>query len=306
MENLDKNTDKNKTTRLLTLLIILMVIAIGVVGYLYIDLNQNYDRLETDLKETVSAKDFIEEDLEELYTDYDSISTENDSMAEKLDEEKEKISVLLDELKTVKANNAEVIRKYKDEVQTLRGIMKSYVYQIDSLNQLNTQLTAENNEVRESNQRLQYEMDEVVNKNDQLELTVEKAAMVKATNIVSQPYKKDNFFSSDRETDKAGKVDKIETNFTLTENSVAEPGPRTIYLRIVRPDGYILMDDDDNVFTYEEENLAYSASREVQYDGQFLDVVIYYDVQQSLLAGKYDVELYMDGYKIGTTDFVLN
>jgi peptidoglycan hydrolase CwlO-like protein len=297
--------DKEKTTRLLTLLIIIMVIAIGVVGYLLIEMNQDYDKLEKELSQTVSAKDFIEEDLEELYTDYDSIQTDNDSMAAKLDKEQEKIAVLLDELKTVKANNAAVIKKYKEETETLRNIMKSYVYQIDSLNQLNNQLMAENNEVRENNQRLQYEMDEVVNKNDQLELTVQKAAMVKATNIVSQPYKKDNFFSSDRETNKAGKVDKIETSFTLIENSVAEPGERTVYLRIVRPDGYVLVNNDDNIFTYEEESLAYSASRVIQYDGQFLDVVIYYDVQQSLLAGKYPVELYMDGYLIGSTDFIL-
>ncbi len=297
--------DKDKTTRLLTLLIIVMVIAIGVVGYLLIEMNQDYDNLEKELGQTVSAKEFIEEDLEELYTDYDSIQTENDSMEKKLNKEQEKIAVLLDELKTVKANNAAVIRKYKEETETLRRIMKSYVYQIDSLNQLNNQLMAENNEVRESNQRLQYEMDEVVNKNDQLELTVQKAAMVKATSIVAQPFKKDNFFSSDREANKAGKVDKIETSFTLIENSVAEPGPRTIYLRIVRPDGYVLVNNDENIFTFEEESLAYSASRDIQYDGQFLDVTIYYDVQQSLLPGKYPVELYMDGYMIGSTDFIL-
>ncbi len=297
--------DNKKKTNLLLLLIIIMVIAIGIAGYYIIEMNRNYEQLQTEMSETISAKDLIEEDLQELYTDYDSIQVENDSMAKKLNEEKEKISVLLEELKTVKANNASIINRYKDEVETLRSIMKTYVYQIDSLNQLNTKLIAESNEVRDANKRIKYEMDEVINKNDELELTVEKAAMVKATNIVSQPYKKDNFFSSDREADKAGKVDKIHTSFTLVENSIAEPGPRTIYLRIVRPDDYVLVNDDDNLFTYEEENLAYSASRDIQYDGNFLDVVIYYDVQQTLLAGKYTVELYMDGYKIGTTDFTL-
>ncbi|MDA3819806.1 MAG: hypothetical protein PF590_05030 [Candidatus Delongbacteria bacterium] len=298
--------DNKKKTNLLLLLIIVMVVAIGIAGYYLVEMNRDYEELQTELSETVSAKDLIAEDLQELYADYDTIEVKNDSMAKKLDEEKEKISVLLEELKSVKANNAGIIRKYKDEVETMRSIMKSYVYQIDSLNQLNTKLIAESNEVREHNLRIKNEMDEVINKNDELELTVEKAAMIKATNIVSQPYKKDNFFSSDREADKAGKVDKINTSFTLIENRIAEPGPRTIYLRFIRPDGYVLVNDDNNIFTYEEENLAYSASRDIQYDGNFLDVVIYYDVQQTLLAGKYTVELYMDGYKIGTTDFTLN
>ncbi|MEA3446874.1 MAG: hypothetical protein U9Q98_00270 [Bacteroidota bacterium] len=298
--------DNKKKTNLLLLLIIIMVVAIGIAGYYLVEMNRDYEELQTEMSETVSAKDLIAEDLQDLYTDYDSIQVENDSMTEKLDKEKEKISILLDELKSVKANNAAIIHKYKDEVETMRSIMKSYVYQIDSLNQLNTKLIAESNEVREHNLRMKNEMDEVINKNDELELTVEKAAMIKATNIVSQPYKKDNFFSSDREADKAGKVDKINTSFTLIENSIAEPGPRTIYLRIIRPDGYVLVNDDNNIFTYQEENLAYSASRDIQYDGNFLDVVIYYDVQQTLLVGKYTVELYMDGYKIGTTDFTLN
>ncbi|MGC9331158.1 MAG: hypothetical protein ACP5DZ_04685 [Bacteroidales bacterium] len=297
--------DNKKKTNLLLLLIIIMVVAIGIAGYYLIEMNRDYEELQTELRETISAKDLIAEDLQELYTDYDSIQVENDSMAVKLAKEKEKISVLLEELKSVKANNAAIIRKYKDEVETMRSIMKTYVYQIDSLNQLNKKLIAENNEVREHNIRIKNEMDEVVNKNDELELTVEKAAMIKATNIVSQPYKKDNFFSSEREADKAGKVDKITTSFTLIENSIAELGPRTIYLRIIRPDGYVLVNDDNNIFTYEEENLAYSASRDIQYDGNFLDVVIYYDVQQILLPGKYIIELYMDGYKIGTTDFTL-
>ncbi|MFO7789444.1 MAG: hypothetical protein ACQES1_07125 [Bacteroidota bacterium] len=297
--------NNKQKTNLLTLLIIIMLIAIGVAGYFLVNLNRDYENLETELSETISAKDLIEEDLEALYSDYDSIQVENDSMSAKLDEEKEKIATLLDELQTVKANNAAVIQKYKNEVETLRKIMKSYVYQIDSLNQLNTELIEESNKVRENHQRLQHEMDEVVNKSDQLELTVQKAAMIKATNITSQPYKKDNFFSSDRETDKAGKVDKINTSFTLVENDIAEPGPRTIYLRIVRPDGYVLVNDDTNVFTFEEEKLAYSASRDIQYDGNFLDVVIYYDVQQTLLEGKYEVQLYMDDYMIGKTDFIL-
>lgn len=297
--------DEKKKTNLLTLLIIVMLVGIGVVGYLLIDLNQDYDQLQTEMDKTVSAKELIKEDLEVLYSDYDSIQTENDSMASKLKREKEKISVLIDEIKTVKANNARVIRKYKDEVETLRTIMKSYVHQIDSLNTLNTKLVAENNEVREDNERLKYEMDEVVNVNDELESTVEKASRVKAADISISPYKKDNFLRNDKETSNAGKVDRFEVSFTLVENEIAEKGSKTIYLRIVRPDDYLLINDDNNIFTYQEKSIGFSASREVQYEGKFLDVKIYYDVQQSLLPGKYQVYLFLDNYQIGQSTFVL-
>lgn len=250
--------------------------------------------------ETVTAKDLLQEDLEVLYSEYDSIQTENDSMNKKLGKEQEKIALLLEELQTVKTYNANQIRKYQDEVETLRGIMKSYVYQIDSLNQLNNQLIAENNEVRESNQRLQYEIEEVVEHNDELEMTVQKASVIRATNIKSAGYK-----SRGRETDRANRITQIQTQFTLVENAVAEIGERTIFVRIVRPDGFVLVKNTENVFTYEEQAIAFSESRTVQYDGNFLDVVIYYDVEQELLEGTYQVELYMDGNIIGTTDFLL-
>ncbi|MEA1873137.1 MAG: hypothetical protein U9N51_01750 [Bacteroidota bacterium] len=292
--------NKEKVTRLLTLLIIILLIGVGFAAYKLIILNRQYEKVVQQIGETISAKDLIEEDLNRLYSNYDSIQTENDSMNEKLSEEKEKISVLIEELQTVKTYNTSQIRKYQSEIETLRGIMKSYVYQIDSLNQMNTQLIAENNEVRESHERLIYEMDEVVNKNDELELTVEQAATVKATNIQAL-----TFNHRGRENDKAKRVEQIQTRFTLMENSIAETGPRTIYIRILRPDGYILVKDTDNLFTYEEELLAFSENRTVQYENNFLDVVIYYDIDQEVLEGKYQVELYMDGHLIGTTDFLL-
>jgi hypothetical protein len=293
--------NKEKVTRLLTLLIIILLIGVGFAAYKLITLNRQYEEVVQQMGETISAKDLIEEDLNRLYADYDSIQTENDSMNDKLSEEKEKIAVLIEELQTVKSYNASQIRKYQSEIETLRGIMKSYVYQIDSLNQLNTKLIAENNEVRESHERLKYEMDEVVNKNDELELTVEEASVVKATNVQALTFNRRG-----RETDKARRVEQIQTRFTLMENTIAEAGERTIYVRILRPDGYVLVKNTDNLFTYEEELLAFSESRTVQYENEFLDVVIYYDLDQEVLEGKYQVELYMNGKLIGVSDFLLD
>lgn len=292
--------EKEKVTRLLTLLIIVLVIAIGYTAYKVITLSRDYQELTEQMGETISAKDLIEEDLNNLYSEYDSLQTTNDSMNDKLAEEKEKIAVLLEELQTVKSYNASQIRKYQGEIETLRSIMKSYVYQIDSLNQLNNQLIAENNQVRESHERLKYEMDEVVEKNDELELTVEKASVIKASNIQGLTFNKRG-----KQVDKAKRATQIQTRFTLIENSIAEPGEKTIYVRILRPDGYVLVKNTENIFTYEEEVLAFSESRTVQYDGNFLDVIIYYDLDQELLEGTYQVELYMEGNLIGASSFLL-
>ena len=292
--------EKNKTSQILLLVIIVMVIGIGFTTFKLVSLNKNFTELSNQMEETISAKDLIEEDLRVLYSEYDSIQTENTNMNMKLDQEQEKISVLLDELKTVKSYNAQQIKQYRAEIETLRGIMKSYVFQIDSLNQLNNQLIAENSQVRESNEKLKYEIEEVVEHNDQLELTVEKASIVKASNLKLLTFKRKG-----KQTQKASKVSQLQTVFTLVENSIAEKGSRTVYARIIRPDSHVLSKNLNNLFEYKGSSIAFSESREVQYDGQFLDVVIYYDVEQELLAGEYTVEVYMDDNIIGVNKMTL-
>lgn len=59
---------------------------------------------------------------------------ENDSLAYQLASEQAKVQRLLEELRTVKSNNAQRIAELTRELETLRQILRNYVIQIDSLN----------------------------------------------------------------------------------------------------------------------------------------------------------------------------
>jgi chromosome segregation ATPase len=60
-------------------------------------------------------------------------------MQAKIDEQENELAVLLKKVK----NKDYDISKLRAEAETLRGIMKNYIHQIDSLNQINKQLTME-------------------------------------------------------------------------------------------------------------------------------------------------------------------
>ena len=60
-------------------------------------------------------------------------------MQAKIDEQENELASLLKKVK----NKDYDIRKLKAEAEPLRGIMKNYIAQIDSLNKANAQLTAE-------------------------------------------------------------------------------------------------------------------------------------------------------------------
>ena len=60
-------------------------------------------------------------------------------------------------------------RQYQKQVTTLRGIMRDFVVQIDSLNRRNQELLAENLEVKEQYKRVETEKREISEERDRLE-----------------------------------------------------------------------------------------------------------------------------------------
>ena len=85
-------------------------------------------------------------DLAEQYALYEGqkMVLKNDSLIERLEAEQIKVQRLYEELKSEKATSAKRIAELRKELETLRGIMRVYVAQIDSLNQENKNLRAEN------------------------------------------------------------------------------------------------------------------------------------------------------------------
>lgn len=290
---------QERNTRILSGLIAVMIVVVGILIWFVVDLNKKNDELKQHSQVTLNEKELVKQDLNNLLLEYDDLTTTNDSMNLQLEEEKDHIRDLISELETVKSNNASEINKYRNELSTLRDIMKSYVYQIDSLNQLNQQLIAENQLVKDDKERLQYEFDDIVDKNDELEIVVEQASVVKISKVTVSLLK-----ANGKETEKARKVDKIKTSFTLLANEVAEQGTREVYLRITRPDGFV-MTADGKTFEYQENIISYSDKRQVIYENQNLDVAVYYKLQNTMVKGKYKIELYMDGALIGAHQFVL-
>ena len=77
----------------------------------------------------------------------------------------------MQEVGQVKKVSYEQIAQYRQEVTTLRNIMKNYVVQVDSLNRRNEKLMAENQQVKENfaqseskNQQLEKEKESLKEK----------------------------------------------------------------------------------------------------------------------------------------------
>jgi len=106
-----------------------------------------------------------------------------------------------------------------------------------------------------------------------------------------------------KDTDKAKKVDEIETCITLIENPIAEAGEKNIFLRIVSPSGDILVSSKDNIFEAEGIELAYSAVGSIFYQNKTVESCIKYTpAEGEIVPGFYDIEIFTDGEMIGSTN----
>ena len=236
-------------------------------------------------------KQLLEQELTDLSHNYDDLKTSNDTLNEKLQLEQEKILTLMDQMKKFRDNSYAEINRYKKEIGTLKNVLRSYVVQIDSLNQLNQKLAKENTEVRK-------QMNWVRERNQKE--VIAQASALRTENFVVYPVNK-----KDKETNWK-KCYNLKAEFVITKNVTAKRGDRVIYLRLKRPDDKVIAFSEKSFFKYQNVSLTYSAKREINYEGDRLEMAIYWPNDGSLVKGKYVAELFSDNELIGSTEFTLN
>ena len=75
---------------------------------------------------------------------------------------------------------------------------------------------------------------------------------------------------------------------------------------MLNPKGKVLSQNKKELLSLENsEEIEISAKREINYQNQNTDVCIYYEFENTIETGKYQVEIYADNNKIGITSFAL-
>ena len=173
--------------------------------------------------------------------------------------------------------------------------MRSFIVQIDSLNQKNVELTKENKEMRNKIADVSRQNASLSEQNDDLARKVNVAARLEAKSIVVTPLNQ-----KDKKTSSVKKVTKIKVEFVLAKNVSASVGMKDVFLRLSRPDGQLLMHSASDTFVYEDGKLNFSAHRLIEYGGEDTPGSIFYNVDMGeLMEGSYDVELFCEGERIG-------
>lgn len=291
---------KSSSLSYLVTLVVVLAIALMVIAYLFYSQKKESESVIAKLEEysslISSQKDALESELTGIIVQYDSLMTENDTMNLKLAMQQDKIERLL----KLRLSDTQKIRAYEKELGTIRGVLRSYIVQIDSLNTLNKELLVENVELRTKSARVENINKQLTEDKEELITITNEAKTLVASDIIGVGLNKRS-----RETNRFKQVEKVRVDFILRKNSISKPGPKMIYLRLIRPDNLVLSSPEPGILSFNGEEIPFSANREVIYENNDIPVSIFWDNNGDLVGGNYVIELYEEGKLVGSSEFAL-
>lgn len=298
MNNEINQPQKKKDLRNNIIVIALSVVLIAVLVLFFMQRREH----SSVVKEMQVEKDSIQFELTQIAAGYDSMKTENDTLNEQLFVAQAKVKDLLLEVEQTKKVSVAKINDYQKQVTTLRGIMRDFVVQIDSLNRKNEELMAENLQVKQQYKQVEQKNQQLSEEKQRLQQDLKIAAKLEARELVAEPIN-----SKSKETKFARRAEKIRIYFVLGQNQATPRGAKSIYARIMRPDQLLMSKSANDLFQFEDLKIQYSAMRDVVYEGKDLPVAIFWDNtnEPELMVGTYTVNLFADGNEIGETTFTL-
>lgn len=227
------------------------------------------------------------------------IYLKNDSLVQQYNAARLKVEGLLRELSAEKASNSQNrarIKQLEGEIASLKKIVRHYLEEIKRLGEENEGLRREIEQVNQRNEQLASTAATVQRDNEQLTQTVAQAKKLSLSGLSFHAYNKKG-----KEEKKVQKAKSLGASFTINPNNTASAGTKTVYMRIVSPEGDLLGGGPS--FSYDGKTLGSSGSRDIQYDNGEQHVSIYWQTNTTLTPGDYQVEIFCDGNRLASRSF---
>ncbi len=252
------------------------------------------------VKDLESEKAELAQQMVDLQNDFSTLNSDYEAINHQLDTSREQVAMLIEKLSKTEATNRAKIRQYEKELGTLRTIMKGYIVQIDSLNTLNKKLTADAAAARREAAESRRVSEELTQQVENLSSKVNAGKILRSRAISLVGH-----YSNDKAGDRHSRVRYMVANLTLVENSLADQGPVRVYVRVKDPEGILLMNNESTEFTVNGVALQATASREVDYTGNEVDVSIYINDTGEFVKGVYTLEVYTEQSLLGRAECML-
>jgi hypothetical protein len=282
--------------------IIITLLSLALLTSLYFNFKQNNDlsssKLET--KNTLSEKEIVLKDLEELKNQYSILINEKTELNDELIAEKNKVLQLIKEVKN-STNDLNILKKYKEQLKILENKYENLIIENESLKKLNQQLVTKVDSTKTILvESLEYNK-VLAGQNEELAQTVVKGSKISIVNLKTAAYKIKNS-GKEIETEKASRTNILKINFTIAENAIAKSGDKQYFVQVIDSKNNVLGEKKD--INFGDKTLTYSFISKINYQNKTQDVVEILK-GDNFEKGNYFVNIFEKDQLVANTIFVL-
>ena len=303
MENENLEQQPRKNSNKIYFLVAVILALLGTNAYLFFKEKKSNERIVTISDE----KSRMQTEIDKIEAELDNSNSANIKLSEEMQKEQDlaraKIAELRAALKKGQLNQGQ-LAKAQEDIKQLRYFVTKYTADIAELKKENEALTTERNTLRTTVDSVITKATDLEKANEELNTKVKAAAALKTGAVSITPLRVRN---SGKETDvtKASTAKKLRVNFSIVNNSIAEKGMHDIYMRIIDPNGNLLISDNGSMFIADDEELQYTYKTAVEFSNDGKVYTIDWTNPSEFQKGTYTVVLYADGYTMGRGSVVL-
>ena len=299
--------------------IIVLALLTAVLGVLYFRSYQTTKDQATQIEQKATELANTRSSLDSISTQLDAKIAEIKSLGGQVADLEALKAQLEQDKASLKSSNRASIASYEAKIKEYNAVLTTKDGEIvelkkqngiltennQTLTTQNTTLNTENSGLKNQNKTLADTLTSVSEKNKELARKVSIAAALKAQNVKVLAVN-----AKGKETERTRlngkKIEKLKVVFSLATNPITKLENKTVYIRVLDAEGATLSDEaiGSGRMTQNGKELAYTTKQTFEYtnDGQTV-AVTYPRGPVVYKPGKYSVELYAEGFLIGTGAF---
>ncbi len=291
---------KNNKAAVAIALLSIVVIIQGVKIYLdYKDreaVQQQLDVTSQDLESTLGRLNEIKAELDDKIQQIAKLGGDVTEL------EKAKAEVE-SELKSARKRSEKALRELNDRVEGYEELLVAKDQEIEHLQSINKELYSENKNLKTKQNVLSDSINRLAKNKDDLQSKVNIASQLKAENVVVAAL---NSKGKERESPfRARQLEKLKIEFNIAENNVAPIEGKKIMIRVVDENGQPIfnVEKGSGTFMFDGREEFYTAAQEILFDNTKQKLTFVYEKGSEYASGNYTVDIFADGYKMGSTQF---
>ena len=291
----------NKTAIIIALLSIIVIIQSIKI---YLDYERDVEKTvqiiktEENLATTMQRLNEIKLELDQKITDIQKLG------GDITDLQKAKAEVDA-QLKRRTERSAKEIQQLKDRLDGYEELLVIKDQELEKLKSVNKELFSENKSLKTQKNVLNDSINRLAKNKEELTTKVAIASQLKAENV---SVKSVSSKGKERESPfKNRQLEKLKVEFILADNKVAPIEGKKILIRVIDENGQVIFDvaKGSGTFIVNGKEEFYTSSQEILFDNTRQKLTYVYEKGSEYASGNYTVEIFAEGYKMGSMQFTV-